>query len=105
MCPKSPAWCSDSVSYTHLDVYKRQAEVRALALENGFGNARKRDKMCIRDRQGAVVTVLLTGFRDGPEPSVETELSLAQFGDVPGGKAAFIGGHYNREPDVYKRQA
>ncbi len=43
-----------------------------------------------RVEQGAVVTVLLTGFLDGPEPSVETDLSLAQFCDVPGGKAAFI---------------
>ena len=54
-----------------------------------------------RVEQGAVVTVLLTGFLDGPEPSVETDLSLAQFCDVPGGKAAFIGVHYNREPGDY----
>ena len=54
-----------------------------------------------RVEQGAVITVLLTGFLDGPEPSVETDLSLAQFCDVPGGKAAFIGVHYNREPGDY----
>lgn len=51
--------------------------------------------------QGAVITVLVKGFLDGLEPQIETGLSLAQFCDVPGGKAAFIGVHYNREPGEY----
>lgn len=55
----------------------------------------------VKVEQGSVITVLLTGFLDGLEPTVETDLSLARFCDVPGGKAAFIGVHYNREPGVY----
>lgn len=54
-----------------------------------------------RVEQGSVITVLLTGFLDGLEPVIENDLSLAQFCDVPGGKAAFIGVHYNREPGTY----
>lgn len=55
----------------------------------------------VKVEQGSVVTVLLTGFLDGLEPVIETDLSLAQFCDVPGGKAAFVGVHYNREPGIY----
>lgn len=55
----------------------------------------------VKVEQGSVVTVLLTGFLDGLEPVIENDLSLAQFCDVPGGKAAFIGVHYNREPGTY----
>lgn len=51
--------------------------------------------------QGDVVTVRLSGILDDPEPVIETELGLAQFCDVPGGKAASIGIHYNREPGVW----
>ncbi len=55
----------------------------------------------VKVEQGSVVTVRVTGFLDGAEPQIETELSLAQFCDIPGGKAAFIGVHYNREPGEY----
>lgn len=55
----------------------------------------------VKVEQGSVITVLLTGFLDGLEPTIENDLSLAQFCDVPGGKAAFLGVHYNREPGVY----
>ena len=55
----------------------------------------------VKVEQGSVITVLLTGFLDGLEPVIENDLSLAQFCDVPGGKAAFIGVHYNREPGTY----
>lgn len=55
----------------------------------------------VKAEQGSVITVLLTGFLDGLEPAIENDLSLAQFCDVPGGKAAFLGVHYNREPGVY----
>ena len=55
----------------------------------------------VKVEQGSVITVLITGFLDGLDPVIENDLSLAQFCDVPGGKAAFIGVHYNREPGTY----
>lgn len=51
--------------------------------------------------QGDVVTVRLSGFLEDPDPVIETDLGLAQFCPVPGGKAAVIGIHYNREPGVW----
>ncbi len=51
--------------------------------------------------QGDVLTVRLSGFLEDCEPVIETELGLAQFCPVPGGKAAVIGIHYNREPGVW----
>ena len=56
----------------------------------------------VKALQGDVVTVLVTGIMDGSEPAIDAgELSLSTFMDTPGGKAAYIGLAYNREPGDY----
>ncbi len=56
----------------------------------------------VKALQGDVVAVLVTGIMDGSEPAIDAgELSLSTFMDTPGGKVAYIGLAYNREPGDY----
>ena len=55
-----------------------------------------------RLEQGGVMCVLVSGVMDaGAQPQLESELPFTPFVDVPGGKASFLGLHYNREPGDY----
>lgn len=55
-----------------------------------------------RLEQGGVVCVLVSGVLD-PDAALQlnSELPATPFVDVPGGRAAFLGLHYNREPGDY----
>ena len=55
-----------------------------------------------RLEQGGVVCVLVSGvLEQNAALQLESELPATPFVDVPGGKAAFLGLHYNREPGDY----
>ncbi|MEQ2519571.1 M23 family metallopeptidase [Ruthenibacterium sp. CLA-JM-H11] len=55
-----------------------------------------------RLEQGGVVCVRVSGVLDeGAALQLESDLPATPFVDVPGGKAAFLGLHYNREPGDY----